>query len=164
MKKTIHNKPVKDATSRKKFRLGGYSVALICIVLALLVAVNLIAGELPTKYTHIDVSELQLFSLSEENEEYLSQLDEDVTIYLITTAGTENNKMYEILSKYAAESSHIDLIVKDPSLYPNFVSQYTTATLNDGSVIVERGDKNKVIDFSSIFALDYNTYYSTAKR
>ena len=164
MKKINFNKTEKDATSRKKFRLGGYSVALICIVLALLVAVNLIVGEVPTKYTHIDVSELQLYTLSEENKAYLASLDQDVTIYLVTQNGAENNDMYEILSKYAAESSHISLVVKDPSLYPQFVSQYTTMTLTDNSVIVERGDKSKVIDFAEIFALDYNTYYSTGQQ
>lgn len=163
MKKITFKKPEKDAASRKKTRLGGYSVALICIVLALLVAVNLIAGELPSKYTKIDVSELQLFSLSEDNISYLKELDRDVTLYLITENGTDNNDMYEILTKYAAENSHISVVVKDPSLYPNFTAQYTDAALTDCSVIVESGDKSKVIDFQEIFALDYNAYYSTGQ-
>lgn len=162
MMKNFQNKN-QDPSSRKKSRLGGYSVALICIVLAVLVTVNLIVGEIPTKYTHIDVSELQLYSLSEKNLEYLHALDQDVTLYLVTQSGTDNNDLYEILTKYASESSHIRLVVKDPALYPNFVSQYTSDTLTNNSVIVESGDKSKVVDFSDIFALDYTAYYTTGQ-
>ncbi|MBR4079760.1 MAG: GldG family protein [Christensenellaceae bacterium] len=156
-------KKTNSAETRRKLRLGGYSVALVCIVLALIIAVNLIVGALPSKYTHLDASELQLYTLSDETVSYLKGIDRDVTMYLVTQNGAENNDVYEILSKYAAENDRLRIVIKDPSLYPNFVQEYTSDALSENSVIVESGDKFKVVDSREIFVLDYNAYYSTGQ-
>lgn len=156
-------KKTNSAESRRKLRLGGYSVALVCIVLALLVAVNLIVGALPSKYTRIDASELQLYTLSDETVSYLKGIDQDVTMYLITQNGAENNDVYEILSKYAAENDRLRVVIKDPSLYPQFAEKYTAEGVSENSVIVESGDKFKVVDSSEMFVLDYNAYYTTGE-
>ncbi len=157
-------KKTNNAENRRKLRLGGYSVALVGIVLALIIAVNLIVGALPTKYTRIDASELQLYTLSDETVSYLKGIDQDVTMYLVTQNGAENNDVYEILSKYAAENDRLRIVIKDPSLYPQFAEKYTSAELSENSVIVESGDKFKVVDSREMFVLDYNAYYSTGQQ
>lgn len=49
---------------------------------------------------------------------------------------------------------------KDPVLYPNFTSQYTSDDVADNSLIVVAGEKSKVISYSDLYEteMDYTTY------
>lgn len=52
---------------------------------AVVVAVNLIVGALPNKYTVWDLTTNKLYSLTQDSIDYVSDLDEDVTIYVLNT-------------------------------------------------------------------------------
>ncbi|WP_099470051.1 GldG family protein [Konateibacter massiliensis] len=151
--------------NKKSLRNGSYSMAVTALVLAIIVIVNLVINNLPSTYTKFDLSDTQLFSISEETTSLLGSLEDDVTIYLVAQTGNEDSTIVELLDKYKALSSSIKVEYKDPVLYPNFLSGYTTDQLNENSLVVESAKRSKVVDYSDIFqtTTDYTTYESTTE-
>lgn len=151
--------------NKKSLRNGSYSMILTALVLAIVVIVNLVINSLPSTYTKFDVSDTQLFTISDETKNLVSNMEDDVTIYLIAQSGSEDSTIVELLEKYKALSSNISVVYKDPVLYPNFVSGYTSDSLNENSLIIESTKRSKVVDYSDIYqtSVDYTTYESTTE-
>lgn len=142
----------------RSFRVGGYSVAAAGIVMAIAVVVNLIAGALPSKYTQFDTTSNQLFSISEQTQTLVRSLSEDVTIYWVVQSGREDSTLENLLNRYQDLSSHIQVVKKDPDVYPTFVQQYTDKIYNN-SLIVESGSRSRYISYNDIYVYDYSNYY-----
>jgi ABC-2 type transport system permease protein len=123
----------------------------------------LVVNSLPSTYTKFDLSDTKLFTISDETKEELNNLNQDIKIYLIAQQGSEDSTIVELLDKYKALSTNISVVYKDPALYPNFVSGYTTESLNENSLIIESAKRSKVIDYNNIYqtTTDYTTYEST---
>ena len=73
-----------------RLRKGGFSVALIVVVIVLTVALNLVVGSLPATYTRWDVSTNNVYSLSQHTEELIAALDQPVKLYLLAETGAED--------------------------------------------------------------------------
>ena len=145
----------------RNFRAGGYSTAAIVIVIAIAVAVNLFAGALPSAYTHLDTTAGGLFTLSAQTQQLVSALDTDVTIYWMVQSGSEDDTLKELLDRYAGLSDYLTIEKKDPVVYPNFASQYTSSALYNNSLIVVSGDRSQYISYTDIYVTDYMSYYTT---
>ena len=145
----------------RSFRAGGYSTAAIVIVIAIAVAVNLFAGALPSAYTPLDTTAGGLFTLSAQTQQLVSALDTDVTVYWIVQSGAEDDTLKELLDRYDGLSPHLTIEKKDPVVYPNFASQYTSSTLYNNSLIVVSGDRSQYISYTDIYVTDYMSYYTT---
>lgn len=156
-KKRVERMPV----SRRRLKNGSYSIALTGIVAAGAVAINLIASELPSQYTKIDVSEQQLSTLGEETKELAAGLDQDMTLYYIVQDGNEDTNVSQLLERYDDLSSHLTVAQKDPVLYPKFVSQYTDESVTENSVIVTCGDKSRVVLYENMYESEFNYNYYT---
>lgn len=146
--------------NRKYLKNGSYSFAISAIFICVIIVINLIVGELPSKYTQLDVSEGKLYSIGDQTKEVLKGLEKDVTIYQIAQEGSEDETIANLLEKYADESKHVKVVKKDPVVNPKFVSEYTSEDISANSLIVVCGDRNKVIDYQNIYetSLDYTTY------
>lgn len=152
---------VRDSFNTRTFRAGGYSAVAALIVIAIAIAVNLFAGALPSSVTHIDTTASGLFTLSAQTEQLVSALDKDVTLYWIVQSGSEDSTISELLDRYAGLSSHITISKKDPVVYPNFASQYTSEPLYNNSLIVVSGERSQYISYTDIYVTDYSSYYMT---
>lgn len=152
---------VRDSFNTRTFRAGGYSAVAALIVIAIAIAVNLFAGALPSSVTHIDTTVSGLFTLSAQTEQLVSALDKDVTLYWIVQSGSEDSTISELLDRYAGLSSHITISKKDPVVYPNFASQYTSEPLYNNSLIVVSGERSQYISYTDIYVTDYSSYYMT---
>ena len=152
--------------NKKYMRNGSYSTLLIVIFVAIVVVINMIVGKLPSKYTQIDISDQQLYSIGDETKKVLKNLDKDVTIYQIAQSGSEDETISNLLQKYADESKHVKVELKDPVVSPKFVSEYTSDQVSSNSLIVVCGDRNKVVNYNDMYesTMDYNTYnYQTTR-
>lgn len=145
---------------KKSLKNGSYSMVITAIVIAVLVVINLIVGQIPEKYTQVDVSTQKLYTISDTTVKYLKDMNTDVTIYHIVQSGKEDSVLERMLTRYEEESKHIKVEKKDPVLYPNFTSQYTGDDVADNSLIVVAGEKSKVISYSDLYEteMDYTTY------
>lgn len=151
----------KQALSTRTAKVGGYSVVLALIVLAILVAVNVLFSVLPSKFTQFDISAAQLYSLTSDTKVVATNLDKDVTIYWITQAGQESTVLDKLLDCYQDLSDLITVVKKDPDIYPTFAQQYTDETVVNNSLVVECGDKSRYISYDDIYQVDTASYYTT---
>lgn len=142
---------------------GTYRASMVVFACVAAVLVNLTAGKLPSQYLKYDVSDQKLFTTGDQTAEIVKGLDEDITLYLIAQQGSEDATLQELLDRYAGLSSHIKVETKDPVLYPNFVSQYTSENLSENSVLVVGQNRSKAVDYYDIYqySMDYSTYSSS---
>lgn len=152
--------PKKENTGRIALRGGGYSLAVTAVVLAICVAVNVLAGLLPTSATRYDISAAKLYSVTSSTKAVLTGLTDDVTIYWVVQAGQEDSVIENLLGKYESLSDHITVEVKNPDVYPTFAAQYTDETVANNSLVVECGDRSRYIAYDDIYQqeVDHSTY------
>lgn len=146
--------------STKKLKLGAYSTTMIAVVTVAVVFLNLMANELPESIKTIDLTSNKLYSITEDTENFLAQLSEDITIYVLAPENNHDTNVEKTLNKYKEKSSHIKIEYKDPSIYPGFASGYSDSNLSAGSLIIESGKRAKTIDYSDLYVteIDYTTY------
>lgn len=145
--------------SSKKISTGVFSVGFICIGFAVAVAVNLLVRELPATVTSIDATSTQIYSLTDDTKEYLKNLDEDITIYVLADEDSADTTLAETLTRYADLSSHITVVYKNPATSPSFYQQYTDTTPTSNSMIVVSDERSRVISYNDIYEYSYD-YYS----
>ena len=156
---------IKASFKTRSFRVGGYSVAATIIVLAIAIAINVLAGALPASITQFDTTSNQLFSISDQTKKILSGLDEDVTVYWITREGYEDATLELMLDRYESLSSKVNVVKKDPDVYPTFLQQYELTSVYDNSLVVVSGEKYRYVDAYDIYTYEYDeeTYYYTGE-
>ena len=140
------------------FKGGSYAIVLTCIVLALLVVVNLLANALPASLTKLDISASKLYSITSNTKAVVNALEQDVTIYWVVQSGQEDNVIDNLLAKYDSLSDHIDVVKKNPDVYPAFAKQYTDETVSNNSLIVVSGEKYRYVPYSDIYVSQGSAY------
>ncbi|MDO5001382.1 MAG: Gldg family protein [Eubacteriales bacterium] len=151
----------KDAVRRSIAAKGGsYSIAVTAIVLAILIAVNVLVSALPGSVTKYDITSTNLYSVTSGTKVVVNALEKDVTVYWIVQAGKEDEIIENLLGKYESLSSHITVTKKNPDAFPTFTSQYTDEDVPNNSLIVECGGKSRYISYNDIYLtdVDYTTY------
>ena len=153
-------------TNLKITKMGTYSAFLTLVVIAFVIVVNLMVGELPTTVTKFDTSSLKLYTLTDSTVQIVEGLAEDVTMYYIVQNGTEDVNIEEMLNRYASYSSRIKLRKIDPTSNPGFSAKYTDDQLSNNSVIVESAKRSSVVMYEEIYTVqyteeDYYNYYMT---
>ena len=154
-------KQAAPAASRIAFQGGSYSLALTAVVLALVIAVNVLASLLPSGWTRFDISATKLYSITSNTKVVVNALQQDVTIYWIVQAGEEDDVIENLLDKYDSLSDHITVVKKNPDVYPTFAEQYTDETVQNNSLVVECGDKSRFIGYDDIYVSEADVYSYT---
>ena len=140
------------------FRGGTYSLALTGLVLAVIIAVNVFVSVLPKSWTTYDMSATKLYSITSNTKVVVNALTDDVTIYWICQSGEEDEVIENLLSKYKSLSDHIDVVKKNPDVYPTFAEKYTGGSVTNNSLVVECGEKYRYIDYSEIYVSSTDMY------
>lgn len=150
--------------SSRNLSLGAYNSALSLIILAVLVLLNLMAAEIPVSYRKLDVTKEKLYELTDTSKDMLSELQEDVEIYVLQAEDKQDTVVGETLKRYAEASGHIRISYQDPVANPNFYQQYTTDNISMNSLIVVSEKRYKVIDYYDLYEtqFDYSTYSTYA--
>jgi ABC-2 type transport system permease protein len=130
------------------------------IVLAILIVCNILAAAVPATYTKLDISSAKLYSITSNTKAVVNNLQQDVTIYWIVQANEEDDVIENLLAKYDSLSDHIDVVKKNPDVYPTFASQYTDETVANNSLVVESGERSRYIAYDDIYVAeaDYSSY------
>lgn len=151
------------SVSSKKIRRGVYNSSFVVIGIAIVVAVNLFANQLPEKVKSIDMTYQNLYSLTSDTKKAMKSIDKDITIYVLSSEKSADSVVKKTLDQYQDLSSHLKVKYVDPAVSPNFYATYTDTAPTDGSLIVVSGKQSKVIDASEIYEYetDYTTYSQT---
>ena len=149
------------ARDRVAFLGGSYSLAITAVVLAILIAVNVLVSALPTTLTKYDISSSKLYSITSNTKVVVGALTEDVTIYWIVQSGQEDSVIENLLGKYESLSDHITVVKKNPDVYPTFAEQYTDETVQNNSLVVECGERSRYIGYDDIYLQEADLYSYT---
>jgi hypothetical protein len=171
----------KDALSlgplfgKRNLRYGFVSVCITVVVIAAIVLLNVVFTALFERYPlDIDLTEDQIFEISEETRDYLANLERDVDIYILNTEtafiSTSPTEYFiqanEVIQKYAQYSSRVRLEYVDTIRNPNFISRYPELDLNIGDILIVSGDRSRKLSPQDLFNIRssyYGSYVSSSK-
>ncbi len=148
------NKKKRTAASRQ----GTYTVGITALVIAIVVAVNLVVAQLPSSMLEIDMTDSRLYSVSDTSKEFLSALDKDVEITVLAEEAGVDERLTKFLDSYASLSSHIKLQYIDPVLYPSALETYG-ASENYVVISCEETGKNTTLPLYGMITIDEMAYY-----
>lgn len=157
----------KKNTVRKGFLLGTLSLVLA----ALLLALNIASLFVPNRFLNIDISPAGRYTLSEKTKEFISELEEDITLYVLNADGSDKGieafiKTYDESSK-RIKTEHINT-TENPDFLASLGYQ-TSAQISPYTVIIKSEKRSYPIDasnfyyyynqqFGEISASDYSKY------
>ena len=158
MKQVKQMFPANDTENRVAFHGGSYSMAITAVVLAILVVLNIMVSALPASMTKYDISSSQLYSITSNTKAVVNHLQQDVTIYWVVQADKEDAILENLLDKYSSLSEHIEVVKKNPDVFPTFTQAYTSEAVPNNSLIVESGERFRYVPFTDIYLGELNPY------
>lgn len=144
------------SVSVKALKAGAYSVGMIVAAVAVTVVLNMVVGQLPGSWTSLDLTGSKLYSLTDQTKEYLKNMEQDVTIYVLVNEDNEDTVLGQTLDRYEELSEHIHVQYVDPIQNPRFHTQYTSGNISANSLIVVSDKRSKVIDAGDIYVTSYD--------
>lgn len=154
-------KSVKSSFKSRKFKMGGYQTLIMVVVIVAIIILNLVVNKLNIQ---VDLSSDQKFTLTEQTKNYVKNLQDDITMYYMCEDGNQYEVIEKVLDQYK-DFSKIEVVDKDPVIYPNFAKEYTDVEIKDNDVIVvdEKNGKSKLVSISDMYLqdIDYSTYSQT---
>lgn len=153
--------------NKTKLRHGSFSMALILIVLAAVVLLNLVVGALTDRFSlKADMTAGGIYDITDQTREALQTLSTPVTFHVLMDksafeTGDTTAQVNEMLLRYKAIAGDmITLNYVDIYKNPAFVNNYDTATsLTQGSIIVESEKRYKALTLSDLYQIrsDYQS-------
>lgn len=144
------------SVSVKALKTGAYSVGMIVAAVAVTVVLNMVVGQLPGSWTSLDLTGSKLYSLTDQTKEYLKNMGQDVTIYVLVNEDNEDTVLGQTLDRYEELSEHIHVQYVDPIQNPRFHTQYTSGNISANSLIVVSDKRSRVIDAGDIYVTSYD--------
>lgn len=150
----------------RKFKYGSVATLFTISFIAIVVIFNIIFTALASKYMwYIDMTGKQVFTLSDEAKDIMSDIKNDVNIYFasdpdVLMNGTDSSYMrYIYTTALQLEESfpnvHVECVnvLKNPSFFRGF---YTTAAtdIDSDSVVIESGGEVRVFAAKAFFTFN----------
>lgn len=176
-KKAKKDKQPKKKGSFKKFlksrkaKHGTVAVAITAVVIVMVIVLNIIISLLVDRFPdmELDLTSNGSFALQDDTVDYVSHLNNDVTVYVLMEKDTfESQGTYfvqaeKMLNKMSSKSNgKLKVKYVDLTANPNFTSDYPNVDWQSSSsnnvVLVESGDQYKVLTISDCFEYDEQTY------
>ncbi len=155
--------------NQRRFAYGRFAVFLIVVVFAAVFLLNLAVGRL--EQTHawaVNVNGMNATEFDQATLDVLKLVDQDVKIYTVYQAGTENAlrvQVDSILEKYHALNGHIQTGNIDPVAEPARIAKLAgDKELKEGAVIITNGDESRVRLFNQedyFGTTSYGSYHFT---
>ena len=148
----MKTKTKKTEGARRRLYMGGYGVLLVIAAVAAVVIINMIVRAVPFGYVAFDLSGDDIYNVSEQSRQILDELGEDITVYLVASDETKDERISNFLEKYAGLSDHITLKLVDPDADPAFLTEHEISGEGGmNSVVVESAKRSKTIMYNDIY-------------
>lgn len=148
------------AMAGRGIKLGAYSIFNIIAAAALAILINVGISYVPEQYVSYDVTANKIFTLTEDTVQFVTNLSQDVTIYVLVDEASKDWDLDNTLRQLKGYSDHIRIEYVDPTANPMFYYKYTDTQPTNNSLIIAGPSMSAVVDYNDIFAyeFDYNTY------
>lgn len=141
-------------TIKKKWLVdGSKTFLLVVIIIAIFIGINL--GMQTLELTPLDFSQEQLYTLTDESKEKVKDIDKDVHIYFIGYTDEDTN--LSLAKQYKNANEKIVAEAIDINNRPDLANKYGIESGTQG-IIVECGEKSKVLTASDLVTYDTTTY------
>lgn len=147
------------AFAGKGIKIGAYSIFNILVAAALTMLVNIGLNYVPDQYVSYDVTVNKLFTLTDETVQFISNLSQDVTIYVWVNEDSNDGDLDRTLQQMKGYSDHIRIEYVDPIANPMFYYKYTDIQPTTNSLIIVTENMSVVVDYSDIYMYETD-YYS----
>lgn len=97
------------------------------------------------------MSQTAVLELSGQAETFLRTVDQDVVVYWIVRGGQEDIYLERFLARVSELNTRIEVEKTDPVLHPGILSQYTSGSVDQNSLIAVCGQKSKYIGYGEIY-------------
>lgn len=188
-KKEKKAKKAKKLKNQALLRRGGFSVAITAAVLVGIILLNVLVSALSSRFVlEFDMSAQKENSMSEENIDYLKNLDDEVEIIVCATpddyvggymsyyaqnlygvssdASDYFKQTVKLLDKYPAYNDKITLRYVDTqgSEFTEISSKYSNEKLYYGDIIVtctkNENERYRIVGFKDIYSLSEDSSYA----
>lgn len=150
-------KDLKKSFKSRKFKMGGYQTLVMVIVIVIVVVLNLVVNKLNIT---VDLSSDQKYTLTEDTKKLAADIKDEIKLYYMCQDGNQTAPIEKVLEQYDG-LGNIEVVNKDPVVYPNFSKEYTDDEIQDNDVIVVNTtrDRSKVVSASDMLVsdMDYTT-------
>ena len=142
-------------TIKKKWLIDGTKTTiLVLLIIAVFIAINL--GMQALDLTPLDFTQEQLYTLTDESKERVKDIDKDVNIYFI--GYTDEDSTVDLAKQYGKANERINVeAIEDVSTRPDLSQTYGIESGSEG-IIVECGERSKVLTASDLVTYDTSTY------
>lgn len=154
----------------KKARRGSLAILLSIVFIAIVVALNIVSSLLIDRFPSLslDLTQNSAYQLQKDTTEYLSDIEDDVTITVLSSESDfENRGQYyvqanKLLQKMPECNSKIEVKYVDLTATPTFTQKYPNVDWNSSSylLLVESGDDYRALAASDMFDYDQQSYYT----
>ena len=115
-----------------RFRYGSMSTVLLCVFLAIIIALNMLMTTLEKQNGwRIDMSFNALTTTGETTKAVVDSLEHPVHIHALFSKGNEDLPLMELLNRYAALSDKITWSQDDITLNPGLLAKFSGAEGDD---------------------------------
>lgn len=134
------------------------NAGMTALVLAIVVAANLIVGQIPEQYRNLDVSSTNLYEISDTSTEFLSGLEKEIKFTIYAVEEDTDERLKTFISKYTSYTDQISVEWVDPVLHPAEVEE---AGASSDTILVscEEIGQSTLVYFSDIIVYDQYSYY-----
>lgn len=167
---------MKLSFNKKKLQYGSASALFVVVFIAIVVVLNIFASFLTERFSlKLDMTAEGQYSLSEESRNMLRELENPVTIYILSPKSemekSESGKRtVEMVARYgSALGSKVKYEFIDPNKNPQFFSKYPLAKNAKMRDLVVDGPERYIVVSSSEFAYQLSgkqnkTYYQNEEK
>lgn len=148
-------KPNKFIESMKKNRIVDRTETVLFVIIILCVFLLINIGMQKLNLTPIDFSQEKLYTLTDESKEKVKDVDQEVKIYFV--GYSEDDSTLELAKQYNKANEKISAEAVDANNRPDLVNKYGIESGVQG-IIVESGEKYKVLTSSDLVTYDTSTY------
>ena len=148
----------KNIFGNRRFKHGTLATVMTAGMVALVVLVNVIVGLIADRFPmDIDLTDNQIFELSDESIDYLKGIDDEINISILATeadfSGTNDyyNQANEVIKKYSKYGKNISVEYVDIYSDPTVAQKYPKETLSYGEIVVSCGDRYQILDAYDLF-------------
>lgn len=158
MKKLNLRAAVRKAAAVRTSRYGLWSAGITALAVVIVIAVNLLVGQLPEKWAQLDMSGSGIYDISDTSRDFLADLTEDVEIHVLADEDSLDSRITRFLSLYQDLSDHLTVEYTDPNVFPSVL---TTYGVDAGTVVVtcEATGRQESFSIDEIIGYDIMSYY-----
>lgn len=143
---------------RHRSRRGAVSAVVTALAVAAVILLNLLAAQLPERWTQFDLTDSGIYNISDVSLDYLAGLEQDVTIHVLADESSLDSRIVRFLSKYEELSDHVSVEYVDPVVYPSVLSEYN-AESNTVVVTCDSTGRQESFSIDDIIGYDIMSYY-----